>query len=206
MKMLIAAVLLAGLLSSAQAQDAGGKPPENKPAPGISGQMPDEMKQELTDKFIEERKLELDKMLNARVGEIEKEYSGMQTFQTKMKDDRVAFEKQASAERKMFLDSLKGMKPELRRNSFQSFNMQQKEKRRMFTEGQRSKRREFFENLKTERLEVRQELRQDIRGDRQEFKQEMRNQRQEIRQEMLQKRMEMRPNPPAPEQQKGGGK
>ncbi len=133
----------------ALAEEEAGSPPE------------EETTQELTDKFIDQRKQQLDELLARRLDEMEKEFAQAQEFRTRQKDERVSFEKTMIGEKKTFLDSLKAMKLKKRGDVLREFNKERAQKRREFAEKQRVGGREFSRTRKTGRFELRKGLKEE---------------------------------------------
>lgn len=121
---------------------------------GVHAQMPRqdmEVEEEMTDEVIAKRKRNLDEMLNKVITMLETKFKDSYKLQLKVKNDRIAFEKQRVAERKAFLDSLRNINTEQRKSALAKFNMEQAEKQRNFIEKQNQMRKEFLNRAELER-------------------------------------------------------
>ena len=163
MKKSLAAIGLVALSASAAFAAAGGA----------------EAKEEITDQFIEQRKQEMDETWRKVEGEAEKEFSEAVQFHTRMKDERLSFEKQMVEKRKGFLDGLKGMKPESRRGAWKDFVREQQQRRQDFARGQREKREAFHRQRRQEREDIREEVHKKHHEMREERREEMRKIREQ---------------------------
>lgn len=105
---------------------------------------------ELTDKIIDERKQALNEMLNQTIAGMETKFQSTQKMQLRIKNERIAFEKQRVAERRAFLESLKKVKMEQRKSAMAGFNREQSEKQRAFIEQQNTLRKQYLNELDLE--------------------------------------------------------
>ncbi|MBI4424562.1 MAG: hypothetical protein HY554_12580 [Elusimicrobia bacterium] len=96
-----------------------------------------------TNTAIEERKARLDERLKKQKEDAEKEFQESQALHSRLKDERLALEATLVAEKKAFLDSLKGKPPREAKSALRDFDRKQDRRRRSLRDEQRRKREEF---------------------------------------------------------------
>ncbi len=130
--------------------------------------------EQLNERQIDERKRELDDNLAKRIAGIEKRFAESQSFQVQIKDDRIAFEKKMAEDKKVFLDSLKTMKPDERKKAWQDFDQAHRQRNEEFRKIQETKRQEFRRVHKEEKVEFHKEIKKDRQGFREKQSRERR--------------------------------
>ncbi len=88
----------------------------------------------LTDAAIEQRKAELDQAYQEAAGDAEAEFRDSVAFHTRLKDERLDFERRLLDGRKAMLDSLKGLPSGRRQAVFDGFHVDEARRRQEFRE------------------------------------------------------------------------
>lgn len=88
----------------------------------------------LTDEAIEQRKTELDTAYRKAESEAEEELQANVAFQTRLKDERLEFERLMLVRRKEMLDSLRGLAPAQRQAVYDQFHVDEARRRQEFRE------------------------------------------------------------------------
>ena len=86
----------------------------------------------LSDAAIEQRKSELSAAYRAAEDEAEAEFRDSMAFQTRLKDERLEFERRLLADREAMLDALKGLSPTQRQRVYDDFYVQEARRRQEF--------------------------------------------------------------------------
>jgi hypothetical protein len=107
---------------------------------------PDDLagKHEVSDATINKRLGELDGALQKRTDEINNDFAEMQTFEARLKDDKLNFERSMIDERRTFLEKLKKTAKDDRWKEFRDFKLKQNRERETFRSDQKKARSDFY--------------------------------------------------------------
>ncbi|MBI4386203.1 MAG: hypothetical protein HY551_02360 [Elusimicrobia bacterium] len=98
---------------------------------------------------LDQQRAALEAKLTNRIATIERNTESLQSFQNRMKKERMDFERHTTEEEKAFLLYLKSMNPEEREDAFKIFSDKQAKKRAVFDKALLAKQQDWFsENVK----------------------------------------------------------
>jgi hypothetical protein len=98
---------------------------------------------DFSDEALKRGTLDIDASLRAVQHEIEEEYSESVKFETRLKRERLDFERQMLEHRREFLQGLRGLPPERRPEAFELFTRDQRKRRSQFLQHQQERRDRF---------------------------------------------------------------